>query len=81
VLSLTRVQAFVVGKDFGAMPAYDFALRHPDRTCGVVCLGIPFSSVPTSFGTMPEGFYVRRWRVRHLSIDLLLWLCNWRSLV
>jgi hypothetical protein len=23
------VQAFVVGKDFGAMPAYDFALRHP----------------------------------------------------
>jgi pimeloyl-ACP methyl ester carboxylesterase len=35
------VQAFVVGKDFGAMPAYDFALRHPDRTCGVVYLSSP----------------------------------------
>jgi pimeloyl-ACP methyl ester carboxylesterase len=54
VLALTRVQVFVMGKDFGAMPVYDFALRHPDRSCGVVCLGVPFSPVPTSFNTMTK---------------------------
>ncbi|CAN6282603.1 unnamed protein product [Urochloa humidicola] len=55
-------KAFVVGKDFGAVPAYEFALRHPDRTRGVACLGIPFSPVPFPFDTtMPEGFYIRRW--------------------
>jgi pimeloyl-ACP methyl ester carboxylesterase len=58
----------VVGKDFGALPAYDFALQHPDRTAGVVCLGIPFSPVPFSFETtMPEGFYILRWGVRAAS--------------
>nr|AAP54451.2 expressed protein [Oryza sativa Japonica Group] len=56
--------AFLVGKDFGAMPAYDFALRHPARTRGVACLGVPFSPAPASFDAMPEGFYVLRWRVR-----------------
>jgi len=59
--ALSIPKAFLVGKDFGAMPAYDFALQHPDRTCGVVCLGIPFSPVPFAFDTMPEGFYVLRW--------------------
>ena len=54
----------MVGKDFGAVPAYEFALQHPDRTCGVVCLGIPFSPAPGSFDAMPEGFYVLRWLVR-----------------
>uniref|UniRef100_A0A0E0IUQ6 AB hydrolase-1 domain-containing protein n=1 Tax=Oryza nivara TaxID=4536 RepID=A0A0E0IUQ6_ORYNI len=54
--------AFLVGKDFGAMPAYDFALRHPARTRGVACLGVPFSPAPASFDAMPEGFYVLRWR-------------------
>jgi pimeloyl-ACP methyl ester carboxylesterase len=68
------VQVFLVGKDFGAMPAYEFALQHPDRTCGVVCLGIPFSPVPFSFDTMPEGFYVLRWGVRacHTSESLMI---------
>lgn len=60
--ALSVPKAFLVGKDFGAMPAYDFALRHPGRTRGVVCLGIPFSPVPFSFDTMPEGFYILRWR-------------------
>ncbi|KAF8672424.1 hypothetical protein HU200_049635 [Digitaria exilis] len=55
-------KAFLVGKDFGAMPAYEFALQHPDRTCGVTCLGIPFNPAPVSFDTMPEGFYILRWR-------------------
>ncbi|VAH04884.1 unnamed protein product [Triticum turgidum subsp. durum] len=53
---------FLVGKDYGAMPAYDFALRHPDRTRGVMCMGIPFSPGPFNFDTMPEGFYILRWR-------------------
>ena len=64
LLPRVRVQAFLVGKDFGAMPAYEFALQHPDRTRGVVCLGIPFSPVPMSLDAMPEGLYIRRWRVR-----------------
>ncbi|TVU32161.1 hypothetical protein EJB05_23880 [Eragrostis curvula] len=59
--ALSVPKAFLVAKDFGAMPAYDFALAHPDRTLGVVCLGIPFSPVPFSFDTMPEGFYILRW--------------------
>ncbi|RCV42302.1 hypothetical protein SETIT_9G205600v2 [Setaria italica] len=54
-------KAFLLGKDFGAIPAYEFALQHPDRTRGVACLGIPFSPVPFPFDTMPEGFYVLRW--------------------
>uniref|UniRef100_A0A0E0M9A2 AB hydrolase-1 domain-containing protein n=1 Tax=Oryza punctata TaxID=4537 RepID=A0A0E0M9A2_ORYPU len=60
--ALAVPRAFLVGKDFGAMPAYDFALRHPERTRGVACLGVPFSPVPPSFDAMPEGFYVLRWR-------------------
>ncbi|KAM0842780.1 hypothetical protein ACQ4PT_058139 [Festuca glaucescens] len=55
--------AFLVGKDFGTIPPYDFAQRHPTRTRGVMCLGMPFSPVPFNFdGTMPEGFYPLRWR-------------------
>ncbi|CAM0948302.1 unnamed protein product [Alopecurus aequalis] len=61
--ALSIPKAFVVGKDFGTTPAYDFALRHPDRTRGVICLGIPFNPVPLNFdSTMPEGFYILRWR-------------------
>ncbi|KAF6989224.1 hypothetical protein CFC21_006572 [Triticum aestivum] len=59
-LSIQKV--FLVGKDYGAMPAYDFALKHPDRTRGVMCMGIPFSPGPFNFDTMPEGFYILRWR-------------------
>ena len=62
-LLCTIEQAFVVGKDFGTIPPYDFALRHPDRTRGVISLGIPFSPVPFSFeSTMPKGFYILLWR-------------------
>ncbi|CAN6293070.1 unnamed protein product [Urochloa humidicola] len=59
--ALSIPKAFLVGKDFGATAAYDFALRHPDRVCGVMCLGIPFSPFTASFDTMPEGFYMSRW--------------------
>nr|CAB3499255.1 unnamed protein product [Digitaria exilis] len=54
--------AFLVAKDFGAKPAYEFALHHPERTRGITCLGVPFSPVPFAFDTMPEGFYILRWR-------------------
>nr|ACF86550.1 unknown [Zea mays] len=61
--ALSVPKAFLVGKDFGAMPAYGFALQHPGRTLGVVCLGIPFNPAPMSFDAiMPEGFYILRWR-------------------
>ena len=60
-------QAYLVAKDFGAMLAYDFALRHPSRTCGVMCLGIPFLHGGSSFSAMPEGFYILRWRVFTLT--------------
>nr|CAB3499251.1 unnamed protein product [Digitaria exilis] len=58
-LSIPKV--FLVGKDFGAVATYDFALRHPDRVCGVMCLGIPFTPFTASFPNMPEGFYMSRW--------------------
>ncbi|XP_020253614.1 uncharacterized protein LOC109830678 isoform X2 [Asparagus officinalis] len=50
-------KAFIVGKDFGAIPTYDFALRNPDRVLGAVVLGIPFSPKGMEFHLMPEGFY------------------------
>ncbi|KAJ1294974.1 hypothetical protein BS78_01G187800 [Paspalum vaginatum] len=56
-------KAFLVAKDFGARPAYAFALQHPDRTRGVVSLGAPYSPGPMSFlDAMPDGFYILRWR-------------------
>jgi len=58
----TLWQAFLVAKDFGARPAYYFALHHPSRTCGVMCLGIPFLHGSSSFTNLPEGFYILRWR-------------------
>lgn len=57
---------FVVGKDFGAWPAYYFALKHPERALGVVTLGVPFlppESIKSSQGPIPEGVYTLRWRV------------------
>ncbi|CAN6333776.1 unnamed protein product [Urochloa humidicola] len=60
--ALSVPKAFLVAKDFGARPAYYFALRHPTRTCGVMCLGIPFLHGSTTFTSLPEGFYILRWR-------------------
>ncbi|CAL4907005.1 unnamed protein product [Urochloa decumbens] len=60
--ALTVPAAFVVGKDFGTIPAYHVAFRRPDRTRGVACLGIFFSPGPWSFDAMPEGYYILRWQ-------------------
>lgn len=56
----------LVAKDFGAKPAYLFALLHPERVLGVVTLGVPF--IPPGPGPseyqkyLPEGFYISRWQ-------------------
>ncbi|XP_066339379.1 uncharacterized protein [Miscanthus floridulus] len=60
--ALSVPKAFLVAKDFGTMPAYEFALRHPSRTCGVMCLGVPFLNGGSSYTSLPEGFYILRWR-------------------
>lgn len=60
--SLQIPKAFIVGKDFGAIPAYQFAVDHPDRVSGVVTLGIPFSPKGFDLDLLPKGFYVWRWR-------------------
>lgn len=60
--SLSIPKAFLVGKDFGAIPAYDFAVKHPNRVAGVVTLGIPFSPQGFNLSPLPEGFYIHRWR-------------------
>jgi hypothetical protein len=54
---------FLVAKDFGVKPAYDLALCHPDRVCGIVSLGVPPLVESLSFSGLPEGFYIHRWRV------------------
>ncbi|XP_022142308.1 bifunctional epoxide hydrolase 2-like isoform X2 [Momordica charantia] len=66
--ALNIPKVFVIGKDFGAWPAYYFALKHPDRALGVVTLGVPFlppESVNNSLKPqhhIPEGVYTLRWR-------------------
>ncbi|XP_022950358.1 bifunctional epoxide hydrolase 2-like [Cucurbita moschata] len=57
-------KVFLVGKDFGAMPAYYFAIKNPDRALGVVTLGVPFLPTKPKFeeGHLPEGFYISRWQ-------------------
>jgi pimeloyl-ACP methyl ester carboxylesterase len=58
---------FLVGKDFGASPAYLFSILHPERVLGVITLGVPYA--PPGPGPsmlhkyLPEGFYMLRWKV------------------
>ncbi|KAI3765046.1 hypothetical protein L2E82_15067 [Cichorium intybus] len=62
--SLNIFKVFVIGKDFGAVVAYAFALLHRERVLGVVTLGVPF--IPpgplVSHESLPEGFYISRFR-------------------
>ncbi|OVA13217.1 Alpha/beta hydrolase fold-1 [Macleaya cordata] len=63
--SLAIPKAFIVGKDFGVRPAYQFALQHPERVIGVVTMGAPFVPPGRSLafaGQVPEGFYILRWQ-------------------
>ncbi|KAJ7948293.1 Epoxide hydrolase 2 [Quillaja saponaria] len=63
--SLGISNAFLIGKDFGAIPAYLAAALHPKRVSAVITLGIPFlnpghSAVQNQL--LPEGFYITRWQ-------------------
>jgi len=59
--ALSIPKAFLIGKDFGVWPAYQFAVVHPERVLGVVTLGGPCMppNPPNFFND--EGFYVSRW--------------------
>ncbi|KAF5944436.1 hypothetical protein HYC85_018513 [Camellia sinensis] len=61
-LSIPKV--FLVAKDFGAWPAYYFALLYPERVLGIITMGVPFLPPgSTTFDKhLPEGFYISRWR-------------------
>ncbi|CAN1844341.1 Bifunctional epoxide hydrolase 2 [Linum perenne] len=63
VFSIPKV--FLVGKDFGVMPAYMVSVLHPDRVAGLITMGIPFV-LPGPDGLknhlMPKGFYINRWQ-------------------
>ncbi|KHN31993.1 Epoxide hydrolase 2 [Glycine soja] len=63
--ALNITQAFLVGKDFGAIPGYLTAAVHPERVAAVITLGIPFmlpgpSAVQNHL--LPKGFYITRWQ-------------------
>ncbi|KAF8659553.1 hypothetical protein HU200_012520 [Digitaria exilis] len=63
--ALSVPMAFVVAKDFGVIPAYHFALRHPERTRGVASWASPLApalgpSTPClKASTSCDGRYVR----------------------
>lgn len=62
--SLNISKVFVIGKDFGAMVGYTFALFFPEKVAGVITLGVPFMAPghSRSHQALPEGFYIRRWQ-------------------
>ena len=52
-------QAFIVGKDSGAFPAFQVAVVHSERVIRIVTLGIPFMLSGISILLMhllPKGF-------------------------
>ncbi|EOX99386.1 Alpha/beta-Hydrolases superfamily protein isoform 1 [Theobroma cacao] len=63
-VELKFISAFLVGKDFGAVPAFLLAVVHPDTVSGLITLGIPFlipGPVGIQFDLLPKGFYILRW--------------------
>ncbi|XP_035544180.1 bifunctional epoxide hydrolase 2-like [Juglans regia] len=62
---------FLIAKDFGARPAYLFAIFHPERVLGVVTMGVPH--IPPGPSTyhkyLPEGFYISRWQPGRAESD------------
>ncbi|XP_021829951.1 bifunctional epoxide hydrolase 2-like [Prunus avium] len=63
--SLGINKTFLVGKDFGALPAYLVPALYPERVSGIITLGIPFIQ-PGLSGVQnhlfPDGFYITRWQ-------------------
>ncbi|KAH6829053.1 hypothetical protein C2S53_013201 [Perilla frutescens var. hirtella] len=64
--SLNLSKVFLIGKDFGSRIVYLFSLLHPERVCGVITLGVPFSppSPPSVVKHHSEGSYISRWQER-----------------
>ncbi|KAL2984712.1 hypothetical protein AAZX31_12G104300 [Glycine max] len=64
--ALSISKAFLVGKDFGAIPGHLTTAVHPERVAGIITLGIPFMlpgpSAVESHLLLPKGFYITRWR-------------------
>ncbi|RVX20066.1 hypothetical protein CK203_004422 [Vitis vinifera] len=59
-------------EDFGALPAFQVAVVHPERVSGVIILDAPFTP-PGAFAIQmqlfPKGFYVQRWRPGRAEAD------------
>ncbi|EXB82801.1 Epoxide hydrolase 2 [Morus notabilis] len=62
--ALAIPKVFLIGKDFGAIPAYVLGLLHPERVIGIITMGVPHTPlVPSAYHkSLPEGFYISRWR-------------------
>ncbi|CAL2248033.1 unnamed protein product [Prunus armeniaca] len=61
--SLSIDKAVLVGKDFGAFPAYVIPSLHPQRVSGMITVGVPFmqpDASPVQFHLLPKGFYMSR---------------------
>lgn len=63
--ALNITKAFLVGKDFGAIPGYLAAAVRPERVAAIITLGVPFllpgpSAVQNHL--LPKGFYITRWQ-------------------
>lgn len=64
--SLSISKAFLVGKDFGVMPAYMVGASCPEKVAGIITMGLPFMlpgpSISQNPNTPPKGFYAIRWK-------------------
>ncbi|XP_071714481.1 epoxide hydrolase 2-like [Rutidosis leptorrhynchoides] len=61
--SLNISKVFVIGKDFGSMVGYTFALFHPEKVIGIVSLGVAFRPPGSrAHQVLPEGYYINRWK-------------------
>jgi pimeloyl-ACP methyl ester carboxylesterase len=62
-LGISKV--FLVGKDFGALILYRFALCYPELVIKLISLGVPYfpPGPPVSPEKLPEGFYPFRWKI------------------
>ncbi|EXB54384.1 Epoxide hydrolase 2 [Morus notabilis] len=62
--SLGVNKAFLIGKDFGARPAFLVSALHPERVSGLVTLSVPYTPQPPSSTQklLPKGLYISKWQ-------------------
>jgi hypothetical protein len=59
-------QAFLIGKDSGAIIANLVPVVYPETVISLITLGIPFMNPGPSAiqnDLLPKGFYITRWQV------------------